>query len=90
MIVGQCQLWHSAGNVRCASHDSMQVPTVDLHTAIVKKCGPVPQKECFGKPGCFSPHCGGTATHIPGQPTEGYFWLAQSIIQPAIEKLLNA
>lgn len=67
-----------------------QVPTVDLHTAIVQKCGPVPQKACFGKPDCFSPHCGGTATHIPGKPTEGYYWLAQSIIQPAMEKLLNA
>jgi len=66
-----------------------KVPTVDLHTAIVKKCGPVPQKACFGKPGCFSPHCGGTATHIPGKPTEGYFWLAQTIIQPVMEKLLN-
>ena len=37
---------------------SADVPTVDLHGAIVEKCGAVPQKACFGKPGCFSPHCG--------------------------------
>ena len=114
---------------------SADVPTVDLHGAIVEKCGAVPQKACFGKPGCFSPHCGaknewvafrlhlccviyldkphrgppqrklkhsipffgtcmyictvgGTATHIPGKPTEGYYWLAQSVIMPAMEKLL--
>ena len=64
------------------------VPTVDLHSAIVQKCGPVPQRSCFGIPDCFSPHCGGTATHIPGTPSKGYFWLAQAVIVPAIEKIL--
>ena len=60
-----------------------------MHAAIVAKCGPVPQKSCFGIPGCFSPHCGGTATHIPGQPTKGYFWLADAVIVPAMKKLLG-
>eukprot|EP00040_Diaphanoeca_grandis_P005963 m.35340 g.35340 ORF g.35340 m.35340 type:complete len:376 (-) comp17117_c0_seq1:56-1183(-) len=68
---------------------SVGIPTVDLYAAIVKECGPVPQSSCFGIPDCFSPHCGGTATHIPGQPTKGYYWLANSTIAPAIKQELG-
>ena len=57
------------------------ISTIDLHAAIVLRCGPVPQSECFGIKNCFSPHCGGTATHIPGQPTKGYYWLANSVCE---------
>lgn len=65
------------------------IPTVDMYAAIVAECGPVPQKECFGIAGCFSPHCGGTATHIPGTPTKGYFWLANTTVVPAMQKVLG-
>lgn len=75
-----------------AAADAMttrNISTIDLHAAIVSRCGPAPQSECFGIKNCFSPHCGGTATHIPGQPTKGYYWLANSTIVPAFKKILN-
>lgn len=53
------------------------IPTVNLHTAITTKCGPVPTAECFGLKGCFCPHC-----------PPGYAWLANSTIAPAIRALL--
>lgn len=53
------------------------VPMVDLHAAVVGKCGSVPQSSCFGADDCFSPHCG----------PDGYEWLANSTIAPAIQKL---
>ncbi|EGD77889.1 hypothetical protein PTSG_09523 [Salpingoeca rosetta] len=56
---------------------SHSIPTVNLHSAIVNKCGPVPQSECFGQQGCWCPHC-----------PPGYEWLAQSTISPAIRALL--
>lgn len=65
------------------------IPTVDLHAAVVSKCGPAPQSSCFGIKGCFNPHCGGTATHIPGQPTKGYYWLANSTVVPAMKTALG-
>lgn len=54
------------------------IETVDLHAAIVGKCGPAPQAECFGEKECFCPHC----------INAGYQWLANSTIAPAISKLL--
>ena len=33
------------------------IQTIDLHTPIIEKCGPVPQASCFGEKGCWSPHC---------------------------------
>ena len=58
------------------------IPTINLHDAVVQKCGPVPQAECFGMKGCFCPHCAGRPA---GQ---GYDWLATSTIVPALTKLL--
>jgi hypothetical protein len=55
------------------------IPTINLHDAIVQKCGPVPQASCFGETGCWCPHC-----------PPGYQWLATSTIAPAIAKLLGA
>lgn len=54
------------------------IPTVDLYAAITGECGAVPQPECFGRKGCFCPHC----------PGEGYKWLANATLVPAIAKLL--
>lgn len=55
------------------------IPTVNLHAAVVGKCGPVPQASCFDHPNCFSPHCRDT----------GYAWLANSTIVPAIKAQLS-
>lgn len=54
------------------------LPTVDLHAAVVEKCGPVPTQSCFNMTGCFCPHCS----------NDGYQWLAQTTIAPAIRSLL--
>jgi acyl-CoA thioesterase-1 len=54
------------------------VPTVDLHSAVVAKCGPVPQASCLGMKDCFSPHCGAA----------GYEWIATDVIVPAIRNAL--
>jgi hypothetical protein len=59
---------------------SLGVPTVDLYSAIVAKCGPVPTASCFGLAGCFCPHCN----------SEGYQWLAEQVIAPAIRAALAA
>jgi len=53
------------------------ITTIDLHTPIVKKCGPVPQSSCMGIPSCWSPHC-----------PQGYEWLANSTVTPAIRNML--
>eukprot|EP00035_Acanthoeca_spectabilis_P017694 m.372093 g.372093 ORF g.372093 m.372093 type:complete len:201 (-) comp16686_c1_seq18:4568-5170(-) len=55
------------------------VPTVNLHSAVVGKCGAAPQPTCFNHPDCFSPHCS----------AEGYAWLANSTIAPAIRSQLG-
>ena len=55
------------------------VATVDLHAAVVAKCGAVPQAECFGLVGCFSPHCNDA----------GYAYLADTVITPAIKAALR-
>lgn len=57
------------------------IPMVDMHQAIINKCGAAPQTECFGEPNCFCPHC-------PANNGLGYSWLANSTIVPAIKALL--
>lgn len=64
-------------NAAAAIMAAAGVPTVNLHDAIVAKCGPVPQASCFGEEGCWCPHC-----------PPGYQWLAESTIAPAIRALL--
>ena len=54
------------------------IPVVDVHSAIIAKCGAVPQAQCFGETGCFCPHC-----------PPGYSWLSSSVIAPAIRALLQ-
>ena len=58
--------------------DSLAIPTVDLHTAIVGKCGAPPQTECLGERGGGCPH------YSP----EGYTWIANSTLAPAFRRLL--
>lgn len=55
------------------------VATVDPHTALVDKCGPVPQASCFGADKCFCPHC----------PGAGYAWLAENVLVPKLRELLG-
>eukprot|EP00056_Hartaetosiga_gracilis_P001329 m.44245 g.44245 ORF g.44245 m.44245 type:complete len:327 (-) comp10592_c0_seq1:1140-2120(-) len=69
----------SLNNQAVALMKEYSIPTVDLHSAIVNKCGPPPQQSCFGLKGCWCPHC-----------PPGYEWLAESTISPAIRSLLNA
>ncbi len=54
------------------------IPTVDLHAAIVGKCGPAPQASCFNSTGCFCPHCAQV----------GYAFLGETVIAPALRALL--
>ena len=84
-----CQDVTSPNRAAAAVMHANGATTVNLDAAIVAKCGAVPQGSCSGIPGCFNPHCGGTATHIPGQPTKGYFWLANSTIEPAVKRQLG-
>jgi len=59
------------------------IPTINLHDAIVKQCGPPsPKSACWGHRGCFCPHCPG------GGPGQGYDWLANTTIVPALRALL--
>lgn len=60
------------------------IPTVDLQTAIIDKCGPVPTSSCFGIQGCFCPHCPNSLA----RPSPGYEWLANSTIVPKMRQLL--
>ena len=53
------------------------IEMIDLHTPIINKCGPVPQKQCFNQTDCWSPHC-------PGQ---GYQWLSTYIV-PVLKKAI--
>lgn len=71
-----CVLTHNAQ--AAAIMAQMAIPTVDLHAAVVAKCGPAPQASCFAEAGCFCPHC------VPA----GYQWLAESTVAPAIRALL--
>ena len=59
--------------------DMYGIPTVDLHSPIIEKCGEPPQAACFNKTECWSPHCKG----------EGYEWLAETTVTPAIRALLE-
>eukprot|EP00049_Salpingoeca_infusionum_P022976 m.9769 g.9769 ORF g.9769 m.9769 type:complete len:328 (-) comp5491_c0_seq1:3512-4495(-) len=72
---GQVQYINGEAEQLMAMH---QIPTVNLHQAIVNKCGAAPQQECFGLKGCWCPHC-----------PPGYSWLANSTISPAIRQLLT-
>eukprot|EP00566_Odontella_aurita_P000208 CAMPEP_0113587276 /NCGR_PEP_ID=MMETSP0015_2-20120614/34801_1 /TAXON_ID=2838 /ORGANISM="Odontella" /LENGTH=243 /DNA_ID=CAMNT_0000492883 /DNA_START=331 /DNA_END=1059 /DNA_ORIENTATION=+ /assembly_acc=CAM_ASM_000160 len=45
--------------------ERFRIPTVDLHSAIIQKCGEVPKDSCFDFDGCWSPHCS----------KDGYEWL---------------
>eukprot|EP00729_Bicosta_minor_P001691 gene1691-34605_t len=58
---------------------SASIPTINLHDAVIAKCGPVPQSHCFNASNCFSPHCAEV----------GYEWLANSTIVPAFKKILG-
>lgn len=58
------------------------IPTVDLHSAIVGQCGPSPNQTCFNQKTCFCPHC-------PQANGVGYQWLAENTIVPAIQKALQ-
>ena len=57
------------------------IPTINLHDAIVEKCGPSPQPTCFNYTKCFCPHCG------QGNGV-GYEFLASHVIVPALTSLL--
>lgn len=65
-------------NIAAAIMQQHGVMILDPHTAIIGECGPVPQSSCFGKVGCFCPHCAG----------EGYTWLSQNVFEPAFRTLL--
>jgi len=56
------------------------IPTVDLHAAVVQKCGAPPQQTCLGK------HKGGCPHYSP----EGYEWIANSTLAPAFLAQLGA
>jgi hypothetical protein len=56
------------------------VPTLDNHGPIVAKCGPVPTASCFNQHGCFCPHCA----------EDGYQWLSETVISPALRKMLGS
>lgn len=58
------------------------VPTVDLHAAIVGQCGASPNPMCFNQSTCFCPHC-------PQANGVGYEFLAQHVLVPAITDLLT-
>jgi hypothetical protein len=57
------------------------IPTINLHDAVVSQCGEPPQKKCFNQTGCFCPHCGAS-------PSPGYTFLAEKVIVPALTSLL--
>ena len=59
------------------------IPTVDLHAAIIGKCGSAPVSQCFGAKSCFCPHCPG------GGNAGGYSWVVNNSIAPAIRALLK-
>ena len=57
------------------------IPTVDLYSPVVSKCGPPPQQKCFKVKECFCPHCsrrGGA----------GYEYISKVAVVPALIKLL--
>ena len=71
---------------------SLGIPTVDLQTAIVDKCVPLdggvrrlPVNSCFNISRCFCPHCPNSLA----RPSPGYEWLAETVIVPALRKVLG-
>jgi len=58
--------------------ESNNVPTVDLHGAVVGKCGEPPQAQCLGKKGGGCPHYSG----------DGYAWIANTTLVPAFKAQL--
>jgi len=64
-------------NVAKSIMQKFKIPTLDIYSSIVGKCGIPPQQSCFNTSGCFCPHC-----------PAGYSWLAQSTIVPAIKAML--
>jgi hypothetical protein len=74
-------------NQAAAIMSKYNIPTVNLHDAIVKECGQPgngTSSACWGLQHCFCPHC----TH--GGPGQGYDWLVTTTIIPGITKLLSA
>ncbi len=70
---------HSILNVNASALASTYgIPVVDPYSAIVEKCGKAPTQSCFGETGCWCPHC-----------PPGYSWLAQTVLAPAVRKLLS-
>lgn len=63
----------------------MGIPTVNLQSAIIDKCGAAPQQSCFGISHCFCPHCPNSLA----RPSPGYEWLAETTIAPAMKKVLS-
>ena len=57
------------------------IPTINLHDAVVGQCGPPPQQTCFGAHKCFCPHC-------MGNGSAGYHFLVDKVIAPALTSLL--
>lgn len=55
------------------------IPIVDLHAAVVKKCGKPPQVSCLGETGGGCPH----------YSSDGYKWIANSTLAPAFLQLLS-
>lgn len=68
----------SLNNVALSIMQKYKIPVLDVHKSIVNKCGVPPQSSCFNTANCYCPHC----------PGEGYVWLAQSTIAPAIRAML--
>ena len=55
------------------------IATVDLHGAVVAKCGAPPQKECLGEQGGGCPH----------YSSDGYEWIASEVLAPAFRAALE-
>ena len=58
------------------------VATVDMHAPVVQTCGQASgnrKQGCFGDSRCWDPHCS----------QEGYMWLANTVIAPAIRAALH-
>ncbi|CAE8632350.1 unnamed protein product [Polarella glacialis] len=56
------------------------IPIVDLHAAVVGRCGAAPQKTCLNLTGGGCPH----------YSNDGYEWIANSTLVPAFKEQLAA
>ena len=61
--------------------EKYEIPTINLHDAVVNECGEPPQHNCFNQTGCFCPHCS-------SENSPGYTFLTERVIVPAIVGLL--